>query len=137
MDRTNPPRQQTGTDASTTSAPVDQPTEVRLVNLCPHDVVVVLDHGQLVLRPDGPPARCVVERVHAGDIRTDGWTVPVVESRVVQAPVLPDERSGILLIVSRMVAEAVPDRSDLVFPDGLVRDEGGTVVGCSGFARLA
>ncbi len=124
-------------DAVAAAPGAGQPTDVQLINLCPHDVVVVLEGGELVVHPGGPPARCVVERVHAGDVRCDGHTVPIIESRVTQPPELPAQRDGVLLIVSRMVAEAAPERSDLLFPDGLIRDQDGVVTGCTALARLA
>ena len=48
---------------------------------------------------------------------------------------LPDPVPGVLLIVSRMVAEHTAGRDDLVFPDDLVRDESGAVTGCRRLGR--
>ncbi|HLU45236.1 MAG TPA: hypothetical protein VKZ67_09500, partial [Natronosporangium sp.] len=47
-----------------------------------------------------------------------------------------DQQPGVLLIVSRMVAEAAPHRRDLVIPHGLLRDSQGRVVGCAGFGQV-
>lgn len=115
-----------------------QDGDVRLVNLCPHDVVI---HGRdgttLTVPPEPVAARCVVERVEVGTLVVDGCSLTMVESQVVEPPTLPESTVGVLFIVSRMVAEAMPDRRDLVFPDGLVRDDEGAVVGCAALARLA
>ena len=43
-------------------------------------------------------------------------------------PPLPEPEPGTLYITSRAVAEHFPDRTDLVWPDGLVRDAEGAVV---------
>ena len=49
---------------------------------------------------------------------------------------LPSEQEGVLYIVSRVTAEALPDRSDLLMVDGTVRDDDGRIIGCTGFAQL-
>jgi len=50
---------------------------------------------------------------------------------------LPAPAEGVLLIVSALVADASPDRLDLVSPGELVRDDKGQPVGCKGFVRKA
>jgi hypothetical protein len=49
---------------------------------------------------------------------------------------LPSEQEGVLYIVSRITAEALPGRSDLLMVDGTVRDDDGRIIGCTGFAQL-
>lgn len=49
-------------------------------------------------------------------------------------PPLPEPRAGTVFITSRVVAEHFPERADLVWPDGLVRDERGEVVADRRFA---
>ena len=49
---------------------------------------------------------------------------------------LPDPADDTLLIVSRMVAEAYPERRDLVFPTELVRDPRGRVSRCKSLSRI-
>lgn len=51
-------------------------------------------------------------------------------------PPLPDPRPDVVYVTSRVVAEHFPCRTDLVWPDGLVRDVAGTVVAASCLARL-
>ena len=46
---------------------------------------------------------------------------------------LPDESDGTYLIVSRMVAERLPHRRDLIFPFGLLRDGDGKIIGAQQF----
>lgn len=43
---------------------------------------------------------------------------------------LPLPKEGTLLIVSRMVYDAVPDRTDLLAPYDFVRDPSGKIIGC-------
>ena len=49
---------------------------------------------------------------------------------------LPNEQEGVLYIVSRITAEALPNRDDLLMVDGTVRDDGGRIIGCTGFSQL-
>jgi len=48
----------------------------------------------------------------------------------------PAEQRGVFYIVSRITAEALPGRSDLLMVDGTVRDDDGRIIGCTGFAQL-
>ncbi len=51
-------------------------------------------------------------------------------------PPLPEPQAGTVYITSRVVAEHFPERKDLVWPDGLVRDEHGEVAAARRFACL-
>lgn len=69
-------------------------------------------------------------------VLVEGMRVPTV--RLVAGPAvdLPEPEIGTLFIVSRVIAEACPDRADLLVPDNLVRDGAGRVVGCRSLARI-
>jgi hypothetical protein len=43
---------------------------------------------------------------------------------------LPEPIEGVFFIVSRIVREAAKDRTDLLVPQGLIRDENGQPIGC-------
>ena len=49
---------------------------------------------------------------------------------------LPEPKKDTYYIVSQMLAQACPERKDLIFPGTLVRDESGDVVGCIDFSRV-
>jgi len=49
---------------------------------------------------------------------------------------LPDAVDGVYLIVSRMVASAVTERTDLIVPADVIRDEAGNITGCRAFERV-
>ena len=49
---------------------------------------------------------------------------------------LPDPKPGTYYIVSKMLAQACPERKDLIFPGTVVRNESGDVVGCIDFSRV-
>jgi len=48
---------------------------------------------------------------------------------------MPEQVSGVAYIVSALVRSAYPDRTDLLIPHGLVRDDDGNIIGCRGFAQ--
>lgn len=47
---------------------------------------------------------------------------------------LPEPKSGVAYIVSQIVADACPERTDLLVPALVERDEAGQVAGCKAFA---
>ena len=60
----------------------------------------------------------------------EGLEVPIVRQLLGEVEGLPNFDAGALVIVSRMVAMACPDRSDLACPARLCRDAEGRIVGC-------
>ena len=120
----------------------------RLVNLNPHEVVLIGDGQQLVLPPSGTVPRLVlgggttvtVGALGAGD--GAGEETPVTlsltygEGLVGLDPPLPDPQPGVLYVTSRVVAEHCPQRDDLAWPHELVRDTAGRPVGARGLATV-
>ena len=49
---------------------------------------------------------------------------------------LPEPNPGTYYIVSKMLAQACPEREDLIFPGTLVYDAEDNVVGCIDFSRV-
>jgi hypothetical protein len=78
-------------------------------------------------------ARCAVTRETVGDLA--GY--PIYRTVLGAVEGLPDPAPDTRYIVSRTVAEACPDRDDLLIPDDTVRDEAGRIVACRGFATVA
>ena len=112
---------------------------VRLRNLTPHTVRLHLADGRISDVPPTPPgARRGVTRSVAGTADTDAGPVTITLTRLdADVTDLPDPEPGVWLIVSNRVAEARPDRTDLVFPDDAVRDPGtGQVTGCRALGRI-
>ena len=48
---------------------------------------------------------------------------------------LPPSQEGTIFIVSRMVVDAFPERTDLFAPANVVRDEDGRITGCLALSR--
>jgi hypothetical protein len=108
----------------------------RLMNLTPHAVRLLDEHGTTLteLPPAGIPAR------RAEQLRADGTLngrIPVV--RLTYGPLedMPEPAPGTWYVVSRLIADACPDRDDLLVPVSLVRDASGNPIGCRALARGA
>lgn len=63
--------------------------------------------------------------------------VPLANKRYGDVTGLPEPKVQTLYIVSTLIQQACPERTDLVSPDGIIRDDSGRVIGCKGFYRLA
>jgi hypothetical protein len=124
---------------------------MRLRNLTPHEVVL-RDHDDrpVTLAPEGiVPRREVVRRdggllVVAGTDHDD-WAPTMAPDATLHVSVealgpvtgLPDPVPGVALIVSRLVAEAVPDRGDVFAPGELIRDSTGRIIAARGLCRVS
>ncbi|MBF9129151.1 hypothetical protein I0C86_09195 [Plantactinospora sp. S1510] len=119
--------------------PADGDNASEVVNLTPHVVRLVGDGATVELIPVGPPARVVLRPDQIdGVVRIGPLVVPLKRTAASsEVTGVPDRRPGVLVIVARPVAEALPDRDDLVYPHDTVRDDRGVVVGCRSLARPA
>lgn len=110
-----------------------------LVNLTAHQVVIQTATGVTVrIPPSGRLARCAThpDRV-LGTVFIDGHSVPLVVNDVTSTvDGLPEPEDGVLFVVSRLVALAVPQRRDMVFPHDPVRDPTGRTAGCRVLAQV-
>lgn len=125
---------------------------LNIVNCTPHEVVIYetsdcyMRDGFLYLRDDEeeypqpyltlPAAKepASVTFVQKVDGMVDGILVyRWFPEEVVN---LPDQKPGTYYIVSKMLAQACPERKDLIFPGTLVRDADDHVVGCIDFSRV-
>ena len=61
--------------------------------------------------------------------------VPILTRTFGDVENLPAQRPNVFYIVSLVVKQALPNRSDLFTPGKLVRNENGVIVGCEGFIR--
>lgn len=108
---------------------------MKLVNLTPHTVNVVLEDGAtLNIASSGVVARCSQSDVNVGTIDVDGIAVPLTETSFGDVVDLPAPAPDTLYIVSRLVATAA-NRDDLVVPNGIVRDDNGNIIGCKSLSH--
>lgn len=100
-------------------------------NFTPHVVRVVDEEGSLVREfPSNGLARVASSEVIVEEF--DGIQLSKTHFGDVEG--LPDAEDGTLLIVSRLVKAAMPERADLVCPGMQVRDDEGRVIGCKSLA---
>jgi len=117
----------------------------KIRNLTPHALNLICDGATVTIPPDpaGPAPRAEWLEDKLGEVTVDGCTVPVMRTRVGALPpnALPEPEDGVILVVSRATAEAVPDRTDVVIPHKMEweTDANGkkTPVGAHALARVA
>ncbi len=106
----------------------------RLVNLTPHTIRVLTGDDRIVCElPAAPdPARRHETRTDAGHLTLGPHHSPVPLIRIGYGPVtaLPPPQPGTWHIVSRIVADAAPHRTDLLVPHDVIRDTTGQITGC-------
>lgn len=60
--------------------------------------------------------------------------LPIVSKRFADVTGLPEPKDNVMYIVSQIVADACPERCDLLVPSDVVRDASGQVIGCRSFS---
>jgi hypothetical protein len=107
---------------------------MKLFNLTPHTINIVCVNGGNIISfpPVHQPARVLATTEHIGVLLGE---IPVSSSIFGETFGLPKEGEGIAFIVSRIVVAANPERGDLYFPNELVRDEDGKVLGAQSLAQ--
>jgi len=109
----------------------------KVINLTPHSIELVDDEGNLIVSlPSVGIARAREQVEYTRPVEVDGWVVPVARVSYGSLEGVPDPGYGTFYVVSRICAEAAPEREDLLVPGPAVRDPQGRVIGCKGLARL-
>lgn len=98
---------------------------VRVINLTPHSINV----AGITIPPSGDVARVSTSSVDAGSISVDGADIPLVRTQFGDVQGLPNQMPDTFFIVSGLVQAQFPDRTDLLAPGDLVRDDSGKVIG--------
>ncbi|WP_053958111.1 hypothetical protein [Sulfobacillus thermosulfidooxidans] len=109
---------------------------MNLINLTPHAIHFMANETTLTIEPCGTVARCAVTRHVTGYLTIQGVTIPVTRTQFGAVEGLPNPAPDTLYIVSALVAQACPDRDDLVIPDDTVRDDAGRIIGCRALAHV-
>lgn len=130
----------------------------KIINMTPHDITVldeantVFDKASRSYKVNGEPVisktyptsgtvmRCTQKETDAGSL--DGvslytvqfGTVEVVSKDGTVADFDTPVHEGVYYIVSNIIKNALSDRSDLLVPTHMVRNDKGQPVGCLGFA---
>jgi len=106
-----------------------------LINLTPHDITIFAKEGTIVLPGSDKPARLEENTVYGWCVQHDGIEVKLPIVSYGQVFNIPDPDRTKQLIVSQMVAQALPDRLDLFYPYDMVRDNKGVILGCRSLAQ--
>ena len=109
---------------------------MEIINLTPHNVNVVLHNGNVVTIPSsGVVARCAQQTEQVGTIDYAGTEIPLTVTSYGEVVDLPEPRTNTYYVVSRLVMSAASGRTDLLCPNGLVRDDNGNIIGCESLAN--
>lgn len=103
---------------------------MKFVNMTPHPITIVEGEQSTVYPVGGPAPRLAVEREALGKV----GGISVVRSKMGDPTGLPQQRDGVIVIVSALVAEhpSVSSRTDLAYPGEAIRDTDGKIVGARG-----
>lgn len=110
----------------------------RIVNLTPHEINILDNKGELLMSipPEGKVARIKANTVQTVKITTDP-PIPLSETVFGKPVNVPNPTHNTIFVVSRMIVAALPDRVDLLFPNEIVRNDKGHVIGCKSLSRTA
>lgn len=114
------------------------PTDGTIVNLTPHDLAVY-DGEQVGLAAPRTtvPARIREVRSDPYSVTLNGTATPVVDlSYADDVTGLPQPVDGTWYVVSRITAQALRHRADLLFPIDEVRNDSAQIVGCRALGRF-
>lgn len=104
-----------------------------IINLTPHEISIKRTDGTFLTLPKAElPARRAVKSIVVGYL--DGIEIKTQEFGEVEN--LPESQKGVFLFVSLIVAQAYPERRDLVTPGTAIRNPDGTQSGCIGLSQV-
>ena len=108
----------------------------RIRNLTPHELnIECFAGGTMTIPADGQVARCETVHAPAHVLSVDGIDIAVANEALGPVVDLPEPEVGVVLVVSRLVAEAVPHRADVYAPGRAIRAYDGRIVGAKGLVR--
>ena len=108
---------------------------MKLKNLTPHNVVIVINEATKIVIPSEGITRVTETKTPSTSIDVDGVVIETFMSVFGEVENLPPQEEGVMVIVSALVASATKGRDDLLVPGELVRDDGGNIVGCKSLRR--
>jgi hypothetical protein len=106
--------------------------DVKMVNLTPHEVNIILLTGTITIEPSGIVPRLTEKSEQIGEV----VGIPVFTKSFGDVQDMPNEEKGVIYIVSALAAGVLKHRNDVYIPNGTVRDEKGRIVGCTSLAKV-
>ena len=97
-----------------------------IVNLTPH-VITEVTTGK-AFQPSGIIARVKMSTNKVNEVDS----CPIYSTKFGEVEGIPEPKCGVIYVVSSLALNAT-DRSDVVSPGNLQRDESGQPIGCVGF----
>jgi hypothetical protein len=107
-----------------------------LVNLTPHPINLLSEEGEALELQSSGVARIAMTAHQAGYIAR--YRLAFLKPGDIDG--LPAPLPGVVYVVSALVAQAVPERADVVSPDtgpGAIRNAKGHIVAVRGFVRFS
>jgi len=104
----------------------------KIINLTPHPLVIMKDGEVMEEIPSSGIVRVREEKVKIGELHG----VPIYKINYTESEGLPSPKPDTYYFVSVIVANANPERTDLLLSSDLVRDDKGRILGCGSFATL-
>lgn len=108
----------------------------KIVNLTPHVLTIRTATDSLTFEPSGSVARVEMNELHLDTVMKDGVEIPVVAQQAGEVIGLPEPEEGCYFVVSRVVADNCPQRTDLLFPTHLIRDSEGSIIAAQAFGTI-
>jgi len=107
---------------------------MKVINKTPHEVHIVDENGQLVRTYERTesPIRLSVKIIQDTPLM-DGTPTSITVFGKPEG--LPDFQEGTFYIVSQLVKSSLSNRTDLLVPAEVQRDEAGNIVGCKSLGR--
>jgi hypothetical protein len=115
---------------------MESKNSVELINLTPHDIVLIVGDDRVVIPRSGNILRLPESISESETVNYDGREILLVTKtlQIADARALPVVTNR-YYIVSLPIAQAIA-RSDFLVPDDPIRDSEGRVVGCKRLARI-
>lgn len=107
---------------------------MKIVNLTPHPLRLQRTDGSFMNLPK-PVGEAIPRRSTQVEQQGDLGGLPVYKTVLGPVEFAPAPCEDTIYVVSRMVVDALPDRSDLFAPGEAIRDADGKVVGAKGLSK--
>lgn len=111
---------------------------MKFINLTPHPIQIWDSEKNVIVYPVANPAARCKEECNLTNLIEDesGNFIRVGDLSYSYVYHLPEPQEDTFYIVSVLVAQACPDRDDLLVPYDLVRNENGSIMGCRSLVRI-
>lgn len=101
---------------------------VKIINKVPHPVYVLGENNEVVKKFSKSNGMIRLRQHTAVYGELNG--LPISRTTFGSPEGLPEFKEGVYYIVSHLVKTELPNRTDLLVPAQIVRDEEGTIIGC-------